>query len=96
MPMPQQRLLAGFDHKNLNQASAELRSWIPNLFALAARPNTYLKYAGFLIAATGKIPFAGLLAGAVDNIWISKVQVWLLSPPWAVDVFQYVLRFLPT
>ena len=58
-----------FDQEKLNQASADLRSWIPNLFALAARPNTYLEYIGFLIAATGQAPFSVQLTGAADSAW---------------------------
>ncbi len=95
--MPQMWLLAGveaplwaFDYKSLNQASADLRGWIPNLFALAARPTTYLEYIGFLIAATGEIPFAVLLAGALDSTWPLQVPLWLLQAC-GLKAFQFIL-----
>lgn len=83
--VPQLWLVAGydalpwaFDHEKLNQASADLRSWVPHLFALAARPTTYLEFIWFLIVATGEIPFPVLLAGSVDSIWPHQVPMWIL------------------
>ncbi len=82
---PQPWLLAGFDappwafdRESLNEASADLRSWIPNLLALAARPHTYLAFIGFLIAATGERHFAVQLADSIGSIWPLQVPRWIL------------------
>ncbi len=71
--MPQLWLLAeapswAFNHESLNKASADLRSWIPNLFLMAARPTTYMEHIGFLVIAAGEVPCSVLLTGAADSI----------------------------
>ncbi len=66
---------SAIDSQSLSKASADLRSWIPSLFALAARPKTYMNHIGFLIMATGETPSLLLLAGAADSIWPLWVQM---------------------
>ncbi len=46
----------GYDHESLKKSTADLRNWVPKLFALAVRPKTYIVHMGFLATATGETP----------------------------------------
>lgn len=82
MVMPLIWLLSGseaapsaVDQESLKRASADLCSWIPDLFAVAARPKTYIEHIGFLMMAAGETPCSVLLIGGTDSIWPLQVPM---------------------